>query len=51
MDGWSEDITGCRKFEELPDTAQNYVNKIEELVGYNIKFISVGPERESLIIK
>lgn len=51
MDGWSEDITGCRKFDELPDSAQNYVNKIEELVGYNIKYISVGPERESLIIK
>jgi adenylosuccinate synthase len=51
MPGWTEDITGCRKFEELPQTARDYVNKIEELVGYYIKYISVGPERESLIVK
>lgn len=51
MPGWTEDINGCRKFEELPKTAQDYVNKIEELVGYTIKYISVGPERESLIVK
>ncbi|HMS35247.1 MAG TPA: adenylosuccinate synthase [Ignavibacteria bacterium] len=51
MDGWSEDISGCRKFDEIPDAAQKYVNKIEELIGYKIKYVSVGPERESLIIK
>jgi len=51
VDGWTEDITKCRKFSELPANAQNYINKIEELIGYSIKYISVGPERESLIIK
>lgn len=51
MDGWSEDITKCRKFEELPLNAQKYINKIEELIGYKIKYVSVGPERESLIVK
>jgi len=51
LEGWTEDITKCRKFEELPANAQNYINKIEELIGYSIKYISVGPERESLIIK
>jgi len=51
MDGWSENISGCRKFDELPDAARKYVNKIEEMIGYNIKYVSVGPERESLIIK
>lgn len=51
MPGWTEDINKCRKFEELPQTARDYVNKIEELIGYNVKYISVGPERESLIIK
>ncbi len=51
MEGWSEDISLCRKFDELPVAAQNYVNKIEELVGYKIKYVSVGPERESLIVK
>lgn len=51
MEGWSENISGCRKFSELPASAQKYVNKIEELIGYSIKYVSVGPERESLIIK
>lgn len=51
MEGWQEDISKCRKFFELPDAAQKYVNKIEELIGYKIKYISVGPERDSLILK
>ncbi|MEO6696280.1 MAG: adenylosuccinate synthase [Ignavibacteria bacterium] len=50
-EGWDEDISGCRKFSELPQTVQKYVNIIEELVGYKIKYVSVGPERESLIVK
>ena len=51
MNGWDEDISGCREFEKLPENARKYVLKIEELIGYEIKYISVGPERESLIIK
>lgn len=50
-EGWDDDITKCRKFGELPKQAQIYVDKIEELVGYKIKYVSVGPERESLIVK
>ncbi|MBS1494400.1 MAG: adenylosuccinate synthase [Bacteroidetes bacterium] len=51
LEGWDEDITKCRKFDELPANARKYINTIEELIGYSIKYISVGPERESLIIK
>lgn len=51
MDGWNEDITGIRDFKQLPENAKNYILKIEELVGYTIRYVSVGPERESLIIK
>ncbi len=51
LEGWDEDITKCRKFSDLPVNAQRYINTIEELIGYSIKYISVGPERESLIIK
>ena len=51
LEGWDEDITKCRKFSDLPANAQKYINTIEELIGYSIKYISVGPERESLIIK
>jgi adenylosuccinate synthase len=35
----------------LPGTAKEYVEKIEELVGVPIKYISVGPEREQLIFR
>ena len=31
--GWKKPIVDCRKFEELPEKAQNYVNKIQELLG------------------
>jgi adenylosuccinate synthase len=51
MKGWMTDITGCRDFNKLPKEAQEYVLKIEELIGYPIKYISVGPERESLIVR
>jgi adenylosuccinate synthase len=47
--GWSEDVTGCRQFSELPRTAQAYVQRIEELVGTRIRYVSVGPERSQLI--
>ena len=50
MEGWSEDITGCRHFDDLPKAAQNYVSRIEELVGLPMTYISVGPERESLMV-
>jgi len=49
MPGWTEDITGCRDFNNLPQAAKDYVLKIEELIGFPLKYISVGPERESLI--
>ncbi len=51
MPGWDEDITSVRKFEDLPKTAQEYVLKIEELVERPISFVSVGPEREALIVR
>lgn len=46
LPGWSEDITGCRTLEELPENARNYVRRIAELVGVRISTFSVGPDRE-----
>ncbi|QHE54134.1 adenylosuccinate synthase [Pontibacillus sp. HMF3514] len=45
MPGWTEDITGVRHFEDLPENAQNYVNRISELTGIPIAVFSVGPDR------
>jgi adenylosuccinate synthase len=51
MPGWDEDITSARKMDALPATAQRYVERIEELVGVKIGYVSVGPERSQLIVR
>ena len=50
LDGWPDDISGCRKFEELPSQAQRYITRIEELVGRPVGVISVGSERKQTVI-
>ena len=47
--GLEEDISGCRDFAELPDTVRAYVERLEELAGARISFVSVGPGREQTI--
>ncbi len=47
--GWREDITGCKTWEELPEKAQKYFRRIEELAGVPISLVSVGPGREQTI--
>ena len=44
--GWSEDISKCTKFEDLPEAAQAYVRFIEEYTGTPACLVSVNPERE-----
>ena len=46
LPGWSEDITGCRSLDELPENARNYVRRVSELVGVRISTFSVGPDRD-----
>ncbi|MCH1940857.1 adenylosuccinate synthase [Holdemania massiliensis] len=50
MEGWEEDITGIRKFEELPENCRKYLALIEEITGTRISLVSVGPDRENNII-
>ncbi|MCA9304172.1 MAG: adenylosuccinate synthase [Phycisphaerales bacterium] len=49
MPGFSEDITGARRFDELPANARSYIERIESFVGVPIRTISVGPDREQTI--
>lgn len=51
MDGWKTDISGVRKWEDLPEAARKYVLFIEEQIGCKIGYVSVGPERDSIIIR
>ncbi|MBE7683651.1 adenylosuccinate synthase [Paenibacillus sp. P13VS] len=46
MPGWSEDITGAKKLEDLPVNTQNYVKRVSELTGIPIAIFSVGRNRE-----
>ena len=50
MPAWEEDITGCTTFEELPEKAQDYVRRLEELSGCRISYIGVGPGRDQTIV-
>ena len=50
LDGWKEDISSCKSFEELPTAAQAYVRKIEEVTGVKVGVISVGADRSKTII-
>ncbi|HEV7754406.1 MAG TPA: adenylosuccinate synthase [Mycobacteriales bacterium] len=50
LDGWTEDITGARSFEDLPKNAQAYVRRIEELSGAPVSVIGVGPGREQNVV-
>lgn len=52
LPGWKgEDISACRKFEELPQTAQDYVLHLEDITGAHIAFVSVGPDRDQTIFR
>jgi len=50
MPGWTEDIRGARRLEDLPAATRNYLKRVEELVRVPIQIISVGPDREETII-
>ncbi|MBQ6514526.1 MAG: adenylosuccinate synthase [Clostridia bacterium] len=49
--GWKKDISGVRTWEDLPEEAKAYVQMIERAINCPIKWISVGPERESIILR
>ena len=51
LPGWKTDISGFKNYSDLPKAAQQYVERIEELVGVPIHYIGVGPGREALIYK
>jgi adenylosuccinate synthase len=48
--GWMTDTTEARTWEDLPKAAQDFVNRIAELTGAPVVFVSVGPERDQIII-
>ena len=51
MPGWGTDITGIRRYADLPKEARDYIEYIEKAVECPVKYVSVGPERDDIIIR
>ena len=51
LPGWKCDISGVREWDKLPEAARKYVEYIEKNIGCHIKYVSVGAEREAIIIR
>ena len=51
MDGWMCDISKITEWDKLPAAAQRYVEYVEQAIGCRIGYVSVGPERDSIILR
>ena len=51
LPGWCCDISGVRTWEDMPQAARAYVEYVEQAIGCHIGYVSVGAERESLIVR
>jgi len=51
LPGWCSDISGARKWGDLPPAAQAYVERVEALVGVETRWIGVGPGRDAVVEK
>jgi adenylosuccinate synthase len=49
LPGWHEDISGVRSIDELPATAQSYLDFISEYLGIPVVMVGVGPARDEMI--
>lgn len=51
LKGWKCDISHIRSYKELPESAKIYIETIESLLGFPVTYISVGPDRDAIILK
>jgi len=51
LDGWKCDISGVRTWESLPEAARKYVEYVESAIGCHITYVSVGPQRDAIILR
>lgn len=51
LPGWKCDIRGIKNYEELPENCRNYVEFIEQQIGYPITMVSNGPGRHDIIMR
>lgn len=51
LPGWSEDLSGYTRFDDLPKTAKDYVAAVEAIVGVPIRMIGIGPKRSQALLR
>ncbi|MFN3479626.1 MAG: adenylosuccinate synthase [Thermodesulfovibrionales bacterium] len=51
FEGWMKDTRGIKDYEDLPDNAKRYINKIEEILNVKVDIVSTGEKRGELIIR
>ncbi|HEY2586720.1 MAG TPA: adenylosuccinate synthase [Tepidisphaeraceae bacterium] len=51
LPGWKQDISPCRRFDDLPQEAKQYVRRLEQLAGAPIQLVSVGSERTATLVR
>lgn len=51
FDGWKEDISSIKNYEDLPENAKKYIEYIEDVTKVRVSIVSVGPERSQSIFK
>ena len=51
LDGWDEDVTGARTFDDLPAAARRYVTTLEELCGTRVSVVGVGADRQASVVR
>ncbi|KAM7538386.1 hypothetical protein Aperf_G00000063861 [Anoplocephala perfoliata] len=51
LPGWKSKTTGVSSYDELPKNARNYIEKVEELCGFHVRWIGIGQGREDIISK
>jgi len=51
MEGWKEDTTQSKTYDQLPEKARKYIERIEELAGVKVSIVAVGPKRDQTIVR
>jgi len=49
LPGWSADLQGARRWDDLPAEAQAYIRRVAGIAGAPIRQVSVGPERDQVV--
>ena len=51
LPGWRVDTTSVRNWDELPQAARDYLGRLGEIIGTDVDFVGVGPDRTQSIVR